>query len=144
MEEQISNNFTLKELTSSSTAKRLKIDNTPTQQEYNNLVRLVKEILQPIRNKYGKPIIISSGFRNKKLNKAVGGVSSSQHLTGQAADIHSVSDSRKDNKELFILIEDMIKKGEIKVGQLINEYNYDWIHISLPTSTKLNQIFKIG
>jgi hypothetical protein len=59
---------------------------------------------------------------------------------GEAADIRTVSDSKEDNRELYMLIIDMVKKGMIVVGQIINEHNYDWIHISLPTDKKHNQI----
>jgi len=72
------------------------------------------------------------------LNNAVGGAKSSQHCKGEAADIRSVSDSIQDNKELFNLILNMINKGEIKVGQLIDEYGYNWVHVSLPRVGKVN------
>ena len=69
------------------------------------------------------------------LNKAVGGSKTSQHLLGQAADIKS---SQNENKALFQLIEKMVKAGEIQVGQLIDEYYYKWIHVSLPRTNKPN------
>lgn len=137
---KITENFTIEEMVNSSTATRLGIDNTPTSDQMNNIVKLVHEILQPIRDEYKKPIIVTSGFRCEKLNTAVGGVKTSQHLMGEAADIRTVSDSKEDNRELYMLIIDMVKKGMIVVGQIINEHNYDWIHISLPTDKKHNQI----
>lgn len=140
---KLSYNFTLEELTKSATANRLHISNEPTEEIISNLLALCEKILQPIRNEYGKPIIISSGFRCTKLNKAVGGASTSQHTKGEAADIHSVSDTLQDNKELFNIIEKMVKDGKIIVGQLIDEYNYNWIHISLPNSKHKNQILHI-
>lgn len=105
--------------------------------EIENLRRLCIEVLQPIRDRYGKPIYINSGYRNPQLNRMVGGSQSSQHCKGQAADIDT-----NNNKELWTLIVDMIKKGEITVGQLIDESNLAWIHISLPY-TKKNQILKL-
>ena len=69
------------------------------------------------------------------LNKAVGGSKTSQHLLGQAADIKA---SQNENKALFQLIEKMVKDGEIQVGQLIDEYGYKWIHVSLPRTNKPN------
>lgn len=136
--EKFSHNFTYEEMVNSPTALRLKIDNTPNKQQKESLKKLATDILQKIRDKYGKPLIVTSGFRCEKLNKAVGGVRTSQHCKGEAADIRTVSDSIKDNKELFEFIKQMIDKGEIKVGQLIDEYNYNWVHVSLPRIGKTN------
>lgn len=139
----ITKNFTLEELTKSATADRLKINNEPAEQELNNLLVLCRDILQPIRDAYGKTIIVSSGYRCAKLNKAVGGSKTSQHVKGEAADIHTTSDTKASNKALFELILDMVQKDKITVGQLINEYDYNWIHVSLPTKDHKNQIFNI-
>lgn len=136
-------NFTVDELCRSKTAQRRGIDNTPTPSIRVNLEKLIANVLQPLRDKYGKPIIVDSGYRCPKLNQAVGGAKTSQHLYGQAADIHSVSDSVKDNKELFDLAKQMIENKEIIVGQLINEYNYNWVHISIPDGKHKNQILAI-
>ena len=65
--------FTIKELTRSSTALRKKINNSPTEEVKNNLIELVDKILDPVREKWGKPIIVSSGYRCPTLNVAVGG-----------------------------------------------------------------------
>lgn len=83
---QLSKHFTLAELTRSQTAKRRDIDNTPSDAEIKCLKDLCENILEPIRIHFGKPIIISSGFRSKALNKAIGGASTSQHVRGQAVD----------------------------------------------------------
>ena len=119
--------FTLKELTKSDTAKRKGIDNTPVDKKvYDNLVALVENILDPLREVYGKPIIVSSGYRCPKLNTAIGGSKMSQHMVGQAADIHTVSDTVEDNKKLY----DLVKSLKLPFDQLINEYNYNWVHVS--------------
>jgi len=140
MATKITQNFSLEELYASSTAKAKKIDNTPTPEVKANLIKLCKEVLQPIRNKYGRAITITSGYRSPKLNAAVGGVKNSQHVLGQAADIKCTSTSKA---VLFNVIKSMIEKGELKVGQLIWEYGTkqepNWIHVSLPYS-KTNQI----
>ena len=114
------------ELTKSETAMRRKIDNTPTEAVKKNLTALVDKVLDPLREAWGQPIIVSSGYRCPKLNRAVGGVASSQHTLGQAADIHTVSDKPSENKKLY----DLIKKLELPVDQCINEYGYNWIHVS--------------
>lgn len=127
-------------MTNSPTARRLNINNEPSITEIFALQKLCTDILQPIRNKYGLPIIVTSGFRCQELNKAVGGVPTSQHLKGEAADI-SVG-GKKENKKLFNIIFQMIINKEIKVGQLIDEYNYRWLHISLPYK-KVNEVIHI-
>ena len=136
---KLSENFTLEEMVASATARKYGIINIPDKLQKENLRRLCVDILQPIRDRISLPIIVTSGFRSMKLNNAVGGSPSSQHLKGEAADIICV-----DNSQLWKIILDMIGKGEIKVGQLINEKNLSWIHISLPTDGKLNQIFCIA
>lgn len=74
---QLSKNFTLEEMTKSATAQRLGINNAPKVDEVDNLKKLCEKILQPLREEYKKPIIVSSGFRSEKLNNAVGGSSTS-------------------------------------------------------------------
>lgn len=118
--------FTITELTKSSTAQRKGIENIPSEKEQQNLIDLVEHILDPLREAYGKPIIVTSGYRCKALNKAVGGASTSQHLYGQAADIRSVSDTKEENKKLF----DLVQELQLPFDQLINEHDFDWVHVS--------------
>lgn len=118
--------FTINELTKSSTAQRLHINNNPTQEVKDNLNKLIDNVLDPLRELYGKPIIINSGYRCTKLNKAIGGAKNSQHLVGQASDIRTVQNTKESNKELF----DLIKNSKLPFDQLINEYDYNWVHVS--------------
>ena len=118
--------FTLNELTKSDAAKRSKINNTPNKQEENNLIALVNYILDPLREAYGKPIIVTSGFRCERLNKLVNGSKTSQHRTGQSVDIRTVEDTVEENKKLF----DLIQELNLPFDQLIDEYNFDWVHVS--------------
>lgn len=140
MATRLTQNFSLEEMIASSTAKQKRINNTPNPEVKKNLEKLCKEVLQPIRDKYGRAITVTSGYRCPALNKAVGGVATSQHLQGAAADIKCTATSKA---VLFNIIKDMINNGEIKVGQLIWEYGTkkepNWIHVSLPF-TKVNQI----
>ena len=131
--------FTLNELTASTTAKRKGIDNTPDATVKANLTALVANILDPLREAYGKPIVVSSGYRSPKLNRAVGGAAKSQHVTGQAADIHTLSDTPADNKKLY----DLILKLKLPFDQLINEYNFNWVHVSFSPRNR-RQVLKIG
>lgn len=84
---QLTPNFTLRELTRSATAKRLGIDNTPSDTVIVNLLSLAQTVLQPLRDHVGGPITVNSGYRCTALNSAVGGVKNSQHISGEAADI---------------------------------------------------------
>lgn len=135
---KLSENFSLEELIASDLARQLGIANIPQEQTIAKLAELCRLILQPIRDKFHKPIKVTSGYRSKSLNKSVGGSSSSQHLKGEAADI--VADN---NRILWNLIVEMIRLGEITVGQLIDEKNLRWIHISLPSGSMRNQILKL-
>lgn len=121
--------FSIQELTKSATAQRLGIKNDPSIGECQHLTALVDNILDPLREAYGKPIIVSSGYRCEKLNRAVGGSATSQHVKGEAVDIRSVVDTPEENKKLF----DLIVKLGLPFDQLINEYNYDWVHVSFST-----------
>ena len=118
--------FTLAEMTKSATAQRKGIKNDPSIQVCKALTSLIEKVLDPLREAYEKPIIVTSGYRCEKLNKAVGGAASSQHVKGEAADIRSVQDTPEENKKLF----DLIVKLGLPFDQLINEYNYDWVHVS--------------
>ena len=118
--------FTITELTKSATAKRNGIDNKPSATVERKLVALIEKVLDPLREAYGKPIIVTSGYRCEKLNRLVGGAASSQHVKGEAVDIRTVSDKPEDNKKLY----DLILKLKLPFDQLINEYGYDWVHVS--------------
>lgn len=131
--------FTMTELTSSATAKRKGIDNTPDAKAKAALSALVANVLDPLRERYGKPIVVTSGYRCPKLNKAVGGAARSQHTKGEAADIRCVSDSRAENKRIF----DLIVASGLPFDQLIDEYNYDWVHVSFKDGANRRQILHV-
>lgn len=136
----ITSNFTMEEMVASNTATRLGIDNKPDRNAYSQLCLLALDVLQPLRDSYQKPIKISSGYRCPLLNKAVGGVSASQHLKGEAADINN---GQKENKRIFNLAKKMIEEGKLNVGQLIDEKGYSWVHISIPNGKHHNQILHL-
>lgn len=149
---KLSNNFSLEELIKSSTADKCGIKNIPNQLELTNLKNLANKILQPIREAYGKPIIISSGFRCSQLNTKVGGARNSDHLFGAAADIHTASNTYEDNKKLWDVIISLKNKGKIHCRQIIWEYGNKksgprWIHISINHTKNIqknNQIVYVG
>lgn len=122
---KLTTNFTLNELTYSVTAESNRIDNRPSVQVISNLKALCENVLQPLRNALGCPIIITSGFRCALLNKRIGGRPNSQHLTGHAADFIV---PRKNLKEVFNFIRD-----NLPYDQLLYEYAKDglkWVHVS--------------
>lgn len=130
------NYFTIDELCASSTAKAKGINNTPTEAVKRNLTDLINNCLNPIRETYGKPIIISSGYRCPALNVAVGGASNSQHTTGQAADLVPASGG-----SLQDIFQSAIKCGNF--DQLIYEQNSKgskWVHVSYDASRHRGQI----
>lgn len=118
--------FTIEELIKSDVAISKGIDNTPTDAQIDNLNNLVYYILDPLREEYGKPIIVTSGFRSRVLNEQLNGSQTSQHLEGMAADIRSKQDTIYENKKLF----DLIIQLDLPFDQLIDEYNYNWVHVS--------------
>lgn len=129
--------FTVNELCKSDTARAKGIDNTPNAIQISNMEELIKNVLDPLREAYGKPINVNSGFRCPALNKAVGGVSNSEHLTGCAADIDV--HSRQGNKELF----DLIQKLNLPFRQLIDESNLSWVHVSYNKNDVKRQVLKL-
>lgn len=116
--------FTISELIHSDTAVARKIWNGANREQEDNLNALVDAVLDPLRLFYGRPIMISSGFRCPTLNKAVGGVSTSQHLRGEAADIST--GSKLENRRLAKMIVEL----KLPWDQLIDEADYAWVHIS--------------
>lgn len=122
--------FTLRELCFSETASRLGIKNEPSPAAMRNLHLLVDYLLDPIREKWGEPIIVTSGYRCVELNNCVRGVSKSQHLTGCAADLQSLGNNRQKNMKLY----ELIKQSGLFYDQLIAENSKhggcDWVHVS--------------
>ena len=127
---QLTKNFTLEEFEKSTTADKYKISNKIPDKYMNNVQKLA-ELLQVIRDAWDAAIIVNSGYRCKELNGKVGGSKTSDHLYAAAADITTKSDKPEDNKKLFILIKSLIDLGKIECRQLIDEYNYNWVHISI-------------
>ena len=120
--------FSIQELTASATALREGIDNRPSKCAYHLLHVLIDQLLGPIREAWGEPIVVSSGYRCKQLNALVGGVKNSHHILGCAADI--IAGNRADHRKLFKMIQKMQQEGRIKFTQLIWEGDGRWIHVS--------------
>ena len=134
---RLSKNFLLSEVTRSNTARRLNISNAPNEKHLHNLQMLVRDLIQPMRNDLG-PIRISSGYRNPELNRAIGGSSKSQHCKGEALDIQFWKDGEMCNKEIY----DYILNSDMEFDQMINEFDFAWIHISLKDKGNRKQVLE--
>ena len=136
----LTRNISLEELTTSQTATRLKINNKPTPEIIENL-KVVAAQVQKVRDHFGKPLIISSGYRSEKLNSAIGGARNSQHTKGEAIDIQSTNGYT--NADIFNYI-----KNNLDFDQLIWEYGTrkepKWVHISYKKSGNRKQILYVG
>lgn len=129
-------NFTMSELLYSDIAKKHNIYNVPDKEHLDNLLILICECLQPIRNYIGKPMVISSGYRNPRLNShpLINGAPNSQHTTGQAVDFTIKGMTPKQ-------IIEKIKASGIEFDQLIDELT--WVHISYNKGKNRKQILEI-
>ena len=134
---KLSKNFALSEITHSNTAKRLGIDNEPTETHLQNMQHLVDNLIQPLRDAVG-PIRVSSGYRNPELNRAIGGSRSSQHCKGDALDLQFWQNGKMMNE----LIYEWILDSGIEFDQMINEFDFAWIHISLKKKGSRNQVLE--
>lgn len=137
---QLTKNFSLAELLKSNTADTLGYTEQydPPQSVIDNLTMLTVNILQPLRDYLKKPVTVSSGYRCKRVNKAIGGVASSQHQSGEAADIQGAS-----NQEIF----EAIKKLDLPVDQCIVEFRNEngeprWIHVSYSSKRQRGQFLE--
>tara|TARA_Y100001973_G_C5180788_1_gene324763 strand:- start:679 stop:1176 length:498 start_codon:yes stop_codon:yes gene_type:complete len=143
----LSKNFTLKEFLKSNVAKRRGLELNPPKEHIRNMQLLCLKVLQPLRDCIG-PIKINSGWRSKQLNKAIGGaykiikgeyIATSQHTRGEAADIHFIdANGKANNKKIFNTI---LELG-IEFDQMINEFDYRWIHISYSKENNRNQLLE--
>ena len=131
---QISKHLELAELIRSESAKRAGISNMPTPEHIANLKKVADNVFEKIREHFGRPILISSGYRSIDLNKIIKGAQSSQHSTGEAIDI-DMDGTEITNKQIFEFI-----KFNVSFDQLIWEFgtdkNPDWVHVSYESSGK--------
>ena len=133
--------FSINELKHSDTAKKNNIANEPGPEEIEALSELITKCLDPLREAYGSAIRVNSGYRSKELNKRVGGVSTSQHMKGEAADLSAGSVAK--NKKIFETALKLYEENGFKFDQLINENGYQWVHISYSKSRARCETLKI-
>ena len=130
----ISKHISNKESVYSRTALRLDIDNTPTQEHKNNMVKLAEEVFEPLRAYVGGPVKINSFYRSLDLNKAIGGSSKSQHCHGQAIDIDDTY-GRATNAEMFQFIRENLDYDQM-IWEFGDDDNPSWVHVSYVSEDK--------
>jgi len=137
---ELSKSFTLNELTKSQEATRLGIDNIPNEEQIQNLKILCEKILQPLRDYYGMPVSVSSGYRSVALCEAIGSSAKSQHTKGQAADFEIFGVANKDVADFIV--------QNLEYDQCILEFwnendpNSGWIHCSYSSNNNRKQYLK--
>jgi hypothetical protein len=119
----ISKHISFDEATVSNTATRFGIENNPSDIQLACMKLVAEKCFEPLRTWYNKPIKVNSFFRCESLNAKVGGSKTSQHVKGEAIDISG--GNKEENKKLF----DWCKEN-LEFDQLINEYDFTWVHIS--------------
>jgi zinc D-Ala-D-Ala carboxypeptidase len=134
---KLSKNFSRAEIEHSNTAKRLGISNEMSDKHLENMQRVIDNLIQPMRDAIG-PIRISSGYRSPKLNKAIGGSSRSQHSKGEALDLQFWEKGKMNNKVIY----DWVLESGVEFDQMINEFDYSWIHISLKSKENRSQVLE--
>lgn len=132
----ISKHISYEEATNSPTALRLKIKNEPNEDQLKAMKAVSVMCFEPLREWYNKPIKINSFFRCEALNTAVGGAKNSQHAKGEAIDMSA--GNKEENKKLFDWC-----KANLIFDQLINEYDYSWVHISYKKGMNRNQTLTV-
>jgi len=132
---KLSKDLYLKEVIKSNTATRKGIDNSPTKEHLNNLRLIAIRIFQPIREHFDFPIGISSGYRSKALNKAIGGSKSSQHCFGEALDIDADIFGGVTNAEIFHFIKHNLDYDQM-IWEFGNDNEPDWVHVSFKSDGK--------
>ena len=131
---QLSKNLSLAEVIRSETAKRKGISNMPTEAHIANFKLLAEKVFQPIREHFGCPIHISSGYRSKALNESIKGSSTSQHCSGEAIDI-DMDGTAITNAAIFNYIKDNLEFDQL-IWEFGTDANPDWVHVSYESTGK--------
>mgnify|MGYP002623909605 FL=1 len=126
---QLSKNLSLKEAIKSNTASRLGIPNTPEDWEIENLRAVAENVFQPLRDHFGVPIGVSSGYRSKELNRAIGGSKYSQHMIGEALDLDADIYGRITNADIFNYIKDNLEWDQM-IWEFGDDKEPNWVHVS--------------
>ena len=129
---KLSEHFELSEFLVSETAARQGIANEPTPEVIDNLRRLCESVLEPLRVKLGRPVVITSGYRSPALNRAVGGSPTSHHLQGRAADLIVPGMTP-------LVVCQAVHQLRLPCAQIIHEFGR-WTHLSVAISNERTQL----
>lgn len=132
---QLSKNLSLRECTKSITAQRLGVNNEPEKEVIENLKSIANKVFQPVRDHFGCPIYISSGYRSADLNRAVNGSKNSQHVSGEALDLDADVFKGVSNADIFRYIKDNLEFDQL-IWEFGDEDNPDWVHVSYKSNDK--------
>ena len=138
--QKLSNNLSLKEAVNSYEAKKRGIANVPKVEHIANLKRIAKNVFQKVRDNFGVPIKVNSGFRSVELNKAIGGSRKSQHCEGEALDIDDTYGGVT-NKEIFYFIKENLEFDQL-IWEFGDEKNPDWVHVSYREGSNRKRVLK--
>lgn len=133
--------FTIAEMVRSGDADRHGINNRCNKEQANNLMKLIDNVLDPLREAYGKPIIVTSGFRCVALNNLEKGAKNSHHLRGMAADIKAIEP--KDNAKLFYLVQELGLPYTQLIWEKGNNHNPAWVHVSYDENDLRMEILRL-
>jgi zinc D-Ala-D-Ala carboxypeptidase len=143
---KLSENLTLAECCKSATAIKNGIDNTPHGDHVDNLFNTAQQIFQPIRDHFGVPIKVTSGYRSEALNAKIGGSKTSQHSKGEALDLDADVFGGITNQEIFEFVRDYLDFDQL-IHEFGDESNPDWVHISYSSKGNRKQVlraYKVG
>ena len=132
---KLSKNLSLKEAVRSITAQRLGIKNEPDDPQVTNLKLIAKHVFQPLRDNAGVPIFVSSGYRSKELNSAIGGSPTSQHCQGRALDLDADVYGKISNADIFFYIKDCLDFDQL-IWEFGDSENPSWVHVSYNSPTE--------
>lgn len=133
--------FTIAEFVKSETADRRGIDNRLPKELLPNVQALVDNVLDPLREAYGNPVRVTSGYRCPALNKAVGGSPTSDHMQARAADV--TAGSRKENRRLFYLVQELGLPFDQLIWEKGNSEGPDWVHVSYRPDKNRKQVLSL-
>ena len=141
---KLSKNLSLSEVTKSNTAMRRGIDNSPTEAHIENLKYVAEKVFQPIRDHFGVPIYISSGYRSQALNEAIGGSPRSFHSHGMALDLDQDGRNRGvSNADVFYYIKECLLFTEL-IWEFGDENNPNWVHVAIAKGREDEKKIKIA
>ena len=138
---KLSNNLSLSEVLVSQTAKRLGLLNEPTKEHLENLYVTASKIFQPVRDYFKAPIYVSSGYRSKELNKAIGGSKTSQHMKGEALDLDADVYGVITNSDIFNYIKDNLEFDQL-IWEFGDDNNPNWVHVSFSEGKNRMKVMK--